>query len=110
MNNLEKESEKIQIKNGSYPFKNKLVEAKDIVEIGLYFNILESNALYDLINILYDRENFIKDFTSLYPVSLYKLLIQYEWMQAFDRLIELEIDSPIFSGMTISCIISKYSP
>ena len=106
-NECEKSSFNLE-KLSPYPFKNKLIEAKDIIEIGLYFNLLESTVLFNLINILFDREDYIKDFTNIYPVSLYKLLTQYERMQTFDKLIEIEINSPMYNRKTISSIISKY--
>ena len=48
-----------------------------------------------------------EEVTSLYPISLYKILIEYECVQIFERLLENELKSNGANPKVISCIISK---
>ena len=91
----------------AHPFKNKMLEVKDIIEIALFYNILKVDELLSLIKILYHEDNIIKDFATIYPVSLYKLLAQYECVHIFERLIELELRSARFNLEPVASIISK---
>ena len=90
-----------------YPFKQKVMEAKDILEVAFYYNLLKVDQILNLIKILYHEDNLIKDFASIYPVSLYKLLTQYEWIQIYERLIEMELKAAGFNLNIVSTIISK---
>ena len=87
--------------------KNKIMESKDIIEIAIYYQMLNIDQIYELILILYNQSNLIRDIDSVYPISLYKLLIEYDCIQIFEKLLKSELSLKQVNPGIISNIISK---
>lgn len=68
---------------------SKFLEAKDYVEIGIRFCILEDKELIQLITFLFYDEFKISTM-NLYPMYIYKLLVYYEKISLFEALYEKE--------------------
>ena len=85
------------------------MEPKDILEVALHYRILKVDEIYQLIFAMYDENNSLADITSVYPISLYKLLIEYDCIQIFEKLLKSELSLKQVNPGIISNIISKIS-
>lgn len=88
----------------------KFLELKDFVEISLLYNILPNKSLTELIHILYLEDEINTDYSTVFPLSLYKLIVQYEQMDLFDECFSIELEHPNRSNSnSIADIIGKFS-
>ena len=78
-----------------------------VYEVALYYRILKIDDIYQLILMMFSENNKIWEIASLYSISLYKILIEYECVQIFERLLENELYSNGANPKIISSIISK---
>ena len=83
------------------------MESKDIIEIAIYYQMLNIDQIYELTLILYNQNNLIRDIDSVYPLSLYKLLIEYDCFQIIEKLLKSELSLKQVNPGIISNIISK---
>lgn len=58
--------------------KNKLLEPKDILEVAFYYKLLKLDQVYQLIHMMFDDTAQPNEMASRYPISLYKVLVEYE--------------------------------
>lgn len=66
--------------------KSKFLEAKDYIEVAIRYYLLDDWELMRFIVFLFFEDEEVVDWISLFPLSIYKLLIYYEKLSLFESL------------------------
>lgn len=69
---------------------SKFLEAKDIVDIAIVYQMFSKIQLLRLIHTLYDSRIHSKSHERVFPIALYKIFVLYEDFEVFEYLVEHE--------------------